>query len=156
MIGYPDSSGRYPPSSLGGAEVTFDGAPAPLLYASDRQINTIVPFEAAGVLKVCVRVSGNPTNCMDARIRAASPGIFTLPITPGMQGMFAAAVNEDGTVNSEGNPAPRGSIISLYATGLGTVSPTAADGTVTGPPLHTQALTIEVATPSLESSRSFP
>lgn len=84
--------------------MTFDGAPAPLLYASDRQINTIVPFEAAGVLKVCVRVSGNPTNCMDARIRAASPGIFTLPITPGMQGMFAAAVNEDGTVNSEGNP----------------------------------------------------
>ena len=31
----------------------------------------------------------------------------------------AAAINQDGSLNSESNPAPRGSIVSIYATGQG-------------------------------------
>ena len=43
------------------------------------------------------------------------PGIFTIGNGTGQ----AAAVNEDGTLNSEANPVARGSIVSLYATGQG-------------------------------------
>lgn len=44
ITGYPDSNGRYP-LLLGNTEVTFNGAPVPLLYASDRQINTVFLLE---------------------------------------------------------------------------------------------------------------
>jgi uncharacterized protein (TIGR03437 family) len=40
----------------------------------------------------------------------------------------ASVVNEDGTVNSPTNPAALGSLISLYATGLGQTTPPAVDG----------------------------
>jgi uncharacterized protein (TIGR03437 family) len=45
----------------------------------------------------------------------------------------AAAINEDGTLNSATHPAPRGSIISLYGTRLG-VSPPPVTATVGGYP----------------------
>ncbi len=47
---------------------------------------------------------------------AAAPGIFT-----NGSGQ-AAASNQDGSLNSASNPATRGSIITLYATGQGTGS----------------------------------
>jgi uncharacterized protein (TIGR03437 family) len=43
------------------------------------------------------------------------PGLFTTGNGSGQ----AAAVNEDGTLNSALNPATRGSIVSLYGTGQG-------------------------------------
>jgi uncharacterized protein (TIGR03437 family) len=46
---------------------------------------------------------------------AADPGIFAVGGGTGP----AAALNEDGTANSASNPAERGSIVSLYATGDG-------------------------------------
>jgi uncharacterized protein (TIGR03437 family) len=46
---------------------------------------------------------------------SAAPGIFT---TAGGTGQ-AAATNQDGSLNSESNPAARGSVVSLYATGQG-------------------------------------
>jgi uncharacterized protein (TIGR03437 family) len=41
---------------------------------------------------------------------------FTKDYIPGADLM---ALNEDGTLNAEDNPAPRGSILTMYATGLG-------------------------------------
>ena len=35
----------------------------------------------------------------------------------------AAGINQDGTVNSNNNPAPRGSVVSVWATGLGLFLP---------------------------------
>ena len=46
---------------------------------------------------------------------AAAPGIFT---TTGATGQ-AAALNQDGSLNSASNPAARGSVVSIYATGQG-------------------------------------
>jgi uncharacterized protein (TIGR03437 family) len=45
----------------------------------------------------------------------------------------------DGTLNSRRNPAPRGSVISVFGTGLGVTLPIVAAGTVTpsGPLSHT-------------------
>lgn len=49
------------------------------------------------------------------RVVNAMPGIFTTGNGTGQ----AAAVNEDGSLNSESNPAARGSIVTFYATGQG-------------------------------------
>jgi uncharacterized protein (TIGR03437 family) len=45
----------------------------------------------------------------------AAPGIYTVAGGAGQ----ALALNEDGSFNSETNPAPRGSRITLFATGEG-------------------------------------
>jgi uncharacterized protein (TIGR03437 family) len=143
IVGEPDSNGRYP-TALGATEVTFDGVAAPLLYVADGQINTIVPFAATSATTVCVTVLLGSTNCIDAAIGAAAPGIFAIPGGPGTTILYAAAVNQDGTINSQQNPAPRGSIMALFATGLGSLTMTPVDGTITGLPLSTQNLTVQV------------
>jgi uncharacterized protein (TIGR03437 family) len=55
----------------------------------------------------------------------SAPGIFTVDGTA-----QAAAVNQDGTINSIQNGAVVGSIISLYATGEGTLNPAMIEGTI--------------------------
>jgi uncharacterized protein (TIGR03437 family) len=52
-------------------------------------------------------------------VTAAAPGIFT---TAGATGQ-AAASNQDGSLNSDSNPAVRGSVVSIYATGQGSGTP---------------------------------
>lgn len=52
---------------------------------------------------------------MSTQVVNAMPGLFTTASGTGQ----AAAVNEDGTLNSESNPAARGSIVLIYATGQG-------------------------------------
>lgn len=53
-------------------------------------------------------------------------------------------MNQDGTINTASNPAPIGSIISLYATGGGQTSPTGLDGQVSTSPLARQLLPVRV------------
>ncbi|HEY4085133.1 MAG TPA: hypothetical protein VGM43_04305 [Bryobacteraceae bacterium] len=137
------------PFTLGATSVTFDGVAAPLLYVSGTQTNTVIPFTAkSNTTHVCVTYSSNPPSCMDAPIVFAAPAIFTIP-QMSQQPPYAAAVNQDGTINSQSNPAPRGSIISLFATGLGPLSSTPADGYTVSLPLLTQDLKV-----TLESSNS--
>jgi uncharacterized protein (TIGR03437 family) len=50
---------------------------------------------------------------VSSQVVSAAPGLFTTGTGQ------AAAVNEDGTLNSESNPAARGSIVLIYATGQG-------------------------------------
>lgn len=60
----------------------------------------------------------------------AAPELFRLH--PGVSTQ-AAALNQDGTVNSSANPAPRGSIVSLYATGFGLTTPGCLTGALNPP-----------------------
>jgi uncharacterized protein (TIGR03437 family) len=74
-------------------------------------------------------------------LSAAAPGLFT----PNASGSGeVAALNQDGSVNSAANPAPRGSVISLFGTGAGSMSPQLPNG----------AITISNPFPSFNSSAS--
>ena len=61
---------------------------------------------------------------------------------------LAAALNQDGTVNSPDNPAARGSVVSLFATGLGPFVPALPDNAwlPIAPPWPSLATPISVAT----------
>jgi len=50
---------------------------------------------------------------LDLPVAAAAPGVFTL------DGRRAAALNQDNQLNTPQNPAPPGSVIQLFVTGLG-------------------------------------
>jgi uncharacterized protein (TIGR03437 family) len=53
-------------------------------------------------------VNDAATNCLDVPIQTAAPDIFLLP------GNHAAALNQDGKINSAQNVTPTGSIVSLF------------------------------------------
>jgi uncharacterized protein (TIGR03437 family) len=125
VIGQPDARGIYP-FQLGGTQVTFDGAAAPLVYVSGSQINLVTPGALRGktTTHVCVTVNNVLNNCLDLPVQPVTPEIFLFSF------LQAAALNQDGTINSATNPAPVGSIVSVFATGLGAIT-ALPDGAVT-------------------------
>jgi uncharacterized protein (TIGR03437 family) len=138
LQGYaPQATAQNPyPTQAAGVEVTFDGKPAPLLWAQDTQINAVVPWSLTPGQKteVCVSYQGMKTNCLTWPVAAASPGVYTL------DGVYAAALNQDLTVNTADNPAPVGSIVAIFTTGLGPIMPVQTDGHLIGLPLPANVL----------------
>ncbi len=126
--GIQTAGGRVMTQS-GGAEVLFDGEPAPITFASINQINAVVPYGVRGrsSTKVQVRYNGQTSAAVPIDVQDAMPAIFTLTGT----GTGAAAVlNQDGSVNSVNRPARRGSIVVIYATGEGITNPLVPDGQI--------------------------
>ena len=120
-------------TSLGGAQVLFDGVAAPLLYASATQINAIVPYEIAGKTTTNVQLQFNST--------AIPAG--TVPVVPSAVAIFAV-LNQDNTINSPANPASQGSVLQVYATGEGAVTPTGITGEITGSDVKQPVLPVTV------------
>ena len=101
--------------SLGDVQVLFDGAPAALLYAGPDQINAIVPSGTRGPTAALQIVT--PAGTLDGPVLSVHqllPGIFT-----NIGGFPTPALNQDGTINSPSNPAPPGSIVAVWLTGMG-------------------------------------
>jgi len=123
------------PDEISGVSVTMNGVPAPLAYASSKQINAQVPWElwnATGAVPVVVTRNGVPSPPESVQVSAFSPAIFTLESGVGQ----AVAINADGSLaepensipGSAAHPAKPGDTITIYATGLGAVTPPAQDG----------------------------
>ena len=132
----PGASGAFNGGSLSntinGTQVLFDGTAAPLLYASSGQINAVVPFGVAGpTTKVQVVNQGQTAASITVPVQPASPALFAIDGSGGGQG---AILNQDGSVNSQTNPASRGSVVVFYGTGGGLTSPASVDGLLTPPP----------------------
>ena len=109
--------------------MTFDGIAAPLTYAGANQINAIVPFGVAGKSTTVVEVAApsNRTYSVSLAVTGEAPAVFTTTTSGSGQG---AILNADLSVNSAAHPAARGSYISIYATGTGSLSPSLPDGTL--------------------------
>jgi uncharacterized protein (TIGR03437 family) len=101
-----------------GVEVTFNGMPAPILYASSDTIATIAPFalNASGQVAIQVGVNGVMSPVQNLPVAATAPGIFSLDSSGSGPGVI---LNSDYSVNSAANPAPAGSVVMVYATGGG-------------------------------------
>jgi uncharacterized protein (TIGR03437 family) len=100
-----------------GTQVTFNGNASTLFFVQQNQINLLVPASLAGVRSAQIKVLVNGTVRGQATVEVvdAAPAIFTMANGTGQ----AAALNEDGTPNSPDRPAPRGTIVTLFATGNG-------------------------------------
>ena len=106
--------------------VAIDGIPAPVLSLTPNLIEASVPFEASGAqASITVDSHGEPRAPAIMNLYPAVPGIFT---ADGSGAGQTAALNEDGTPNSPTNPAARGSIVSLFLTGAGQMTPAQPDG----------------------------
>jgi uncharacterized protein (TIGR03437 family) len=131
VVAAPDANGHYP-TQLGGIKVQFQrfGGPppppedAPLLYVGPGQINFQVPWDV--MTDVTVTVTTPAAKLAPIVMRAiSSTGIFHQ-----MGSSFAAALNQDLSINSSTNPAHGQSIVSLFATGICGEDPLTPNGAV--------------------------
>jgi uncharacterized protein (TIGR03437 family) len=116
-------------TSLGGVQVLFGGNPAPMVLASAGQLAAIVPFEVAigSTTSIQVVYGGAASLPVVVPTSAAIPGIFTANSSGKGPG---ATLNQNYSYNSLSNPAAAGSVVILYLTGAGSMTPAAVDGSV--------------------------
>ncbi len=123
-----DSDGKVA-TLLADTRVWFDDFAAPLAYAASGNVMAVVPYEISGqsTTKVVVEYQGKLAPPVTLEVVPSAPALFTLDSTG--QGQ-AAMLNETGCCNSRRDPAMRGSIGVLYATGEGQTTPPGITGSV--------------------------
>jgi len=125
LAGVPTVNTAFPlPTTLGGVSVRIGGMDAPLFFAGPNQINGQVPVELAGVpsVPVVVTARGIVSAQRTIQLDSTQPGIFLIGQTQG------AVLNQDFSINSASNPAAPGSVIQIFATGLGPTNPAVPTG----------------------------
>ena len=142
-------AGQFP-ASLGGVTVAVNGIPGPLLYVGAEQINFQAPFEIAGAAQAKIDfasavshlsdsstlpiVASNPVAFLNEPVPppALSPCIYTSSAS--LSATFPLALNRDGSLNTCLNPAPAGTVVTLFLDGLGVTSPAQVAGAVNTSP----------------------
>jgi uncharacterized protein (TIGR03437 family) len=123
-------------AGLGGVQVMVNGRYAPLSYVSPTQINLLVPNATgpvSGESYATFQVINNneASNKVTVHTNYTAPGAFSLTSNGGTYppGIGPAAVlHADYSLVTPSNPAKAGETLQLYLTGLGSVTPSVADG----------------------------
>ncbi len=96
-------------TSTDSAQVLFNGIAGTILAADSSRVLVRAPPQLAGQSSARIQVFNG----------AVLIGEIPVAIVEAAPALFPTAINEDGAVNSAANPAPRGSIVVLFATGEG-------------------------------------
>jgi uncharacterized protein (TIGR03437 family) len=135
------------PTSSGGVTVTFNGIEAPVFFAAQGQIDVLVPYELKGATSAEVKVyaAGGESAPVTVSIAPHSPAIYSLgsavahAVYTGSEVFVAAA-----GATPDSRPARPGDRISLFANGLGEVTPglpsgaNSCEGSVCAPDLSNE------------------
>lgn len=116
---FPGGAVNLPlPTLLQNVQVLVNGQLAPLLYASNLQINFQVPFGLTGsTVNIVVRNNGLESATLPVPLAEAVPGLFTPVLHASDYSLVTAAA-----------PARPGETVLLYASGLGSVIGNVAAG----------------------------
>ena len=115
------------PTTLGSLRVMFNGTEGAIVAATPTQINVFVPYN----------VGTHPTADITVTVDDVSSAAITMPVAATLFGLSTddasgtgqgAILNQDGSYNSDRNPAAAGSIVSLFGTGEGATTPALPDG----------------------------
>ena len=134
------------PVALGRTKVVIGSMAIPIIAVTPNQIDAILPFDLASATSVplAVQVDGALSATVVVPVAATAPGLATADSSGTGPG---AILNQDGTVNSGSNPAPRGTVISLFGTGAGATTPSPPDGALvltTPYPLSQNQVTVTI------------
>jgi uncharacterized protein (TIGR03437 family) len=124
-----DSQGRLA-ASLSGVRVSIGELAATPLYVQSGQINVVAPvgLEIGSLADVVVETPAGRSEPLRREVTEVAPALFTLDSTGAGA---AAALDERLQPISPTNPASPGSVVALYATGLGRTDPVLPDGVLT-------------------------
>jgi uncharacterized protein (TIGR03437 family) len=117
-------------TTIGGVQVLFNGAPAPMIYASSTQVSAMVPYEMALIANpsVWIAYAGHCSIAYQLSLGTAAPGLFAQNASGSGPG---AILNQDNSLNGPSHPAAKGSIVQVFMTGEGQTSPQGVTGAIT-------------------------
>jgi uncharacterized protein (TIGR03437 family) len=141
------------PNSLQGAQFSVRGLPLPLFYASPTQVNAVIPMGLTADVRDQLIVVRDTTQSapVDLLVADTAPGVFTV----NSQGTGQGAILVGGTSQIAApvgsipgaltGPATAGQTISIFLSGMGTVTNPPADGSPsTGSSLTTATPTVNI------------
>ena len=114
-------------SQLGRTKVMFDDQLGEIVAMTSNLINVLAPYSltpGTGV-QVRVQVDTNVSSPVIMPVVATVPDLYTADESGSGPGIF---INEDGSINSSVHPAQHGSVVALYGTGAGFLSPQLPQG----------------------------
>jgi len=126
--GLPLRSSVVPPfpTNLTGVQLLMNNKAVPLYLITAFQVFAVVPFNITGpTATIVLDNNGTRSNTITVPVAATAPGIATV-LQSGIG--LGAIQHANGTPISATSPALRGETIVIYATGLGQVTPSVADG----------------------------
>ncbi len=100
--------------NLANGTVRVNGSTADTLWSGPNQLTVRVPLSANGPTNFQVDRNGRTSNVETVLVQSAAPALFTASRNGYGQ---AAALNQNGSINSTRQPAAPGSIVVVYATG---------------------------------------
>lgn len=122
--------GQAFPTTLGGVSVSINNILCPIYYVSPTQMSAIVPYDVAsnqtGLANIQVTNNGVASNVVQMYLSDSAPGSFST--NQNGIGNAAALHAATGALITSSDPAQPGEYISLFLTGLGTVSPSITNG----------------------------
>jgi uncharacterized protein (TIGR03437 family) len=136
-------AGQALPTSLNGVQVMLNGSAIPLKGVSSYGIDAVVPnnVTVGSPANIHVVVNGSVTNTTSPAVYTTAPGLFSQgqvgsgPLSASWNLVRAVDVNYKMITDS--NPAVKGNIVTVYASGLGPTSPSLpADQVPPGNPLY--------------------
>jgi uncharacterized protein (TIGR03437 family) len=132
------------PYTLGGVQVTFGGAQAPIYNVANtngqQQVTVQVPCSVTpGSVTVVVNVGGG-SGSVAIPVRPASPGLFLTEFNNTTQ--IPVLVRSDGSFVSPTNPAHKGETLIAYVTGMG----------MTAPAIATNSLPVPGSSPAIQGT----
>ena len=115
------------PLQLGRTKVLFDGQLGEIVAMTPNLINVLAPYylTPGSTVQVRVQVDDTVSSPVSMPVVATIPDLYMMDESGSGPGVI---LNEGGSLNSGVNPAPRGSIVALYGTGEGVLSPQLAQG----------------------------
>lgn len=143
-LAMPDESGHYP-TELAGTKVLINGKSAVLLYVGANQVNAIVPFDLDEQASAGLQVvrNGLRSDTFGKLLGHYGPAILSIP-AGGTSG-WAVMINADGTINGPNSRAKAGSVVTIFASGLGRTDQAGEDGKVATTlkrPVHPVQITV--------------
>lgn len=115
------------PTWIDGTVVRINGQDAPMKFISFYMIEVQVPMglDLSKNATISVFRNGVATGDVEVPVAPTSPAVLTTNLVGIGQ---ASAKNSDGTQNGRANPAAKGSVITVFASGLGETDPQSAAG----------------------------
>jgi len=116
------------PTVLADTCLMVNGSPIPMTLVSGKQITAQLPYSLGGSATLVLHTPGGSTPSVNLNIQENAPAVFRSGTAGPLTGIPTVMRNSNHQLVTLSNPIHSKDTITIYATGLGTVTPTVAVG----------------------------
>jgi uncharacterized protein (TIGR03437 family) len=116
------------PTALGEMCLAVNGAPIPLIYVSNTQVNAQLPFGVIGNASMAIHSPAGISNNLNFTVQGSAPTIFMSGTAGPETGLPTVFRYANGQLVTPTNPVNFNDLLVFYVTGLGAVTPAVPEG----------------------------